>query len=166
MPELHGSAREAAAGALPAGVLPAGAVALAVVRFRPAPARVPVGPVPSRGRTFVRLQVVQAVLLGVGAGVINSRLREHQLVFARAAFVVGGHVLPLARVLGAPVLRPPGAVMVAVTAATAPPPPHLRRRAPPRGSGRHCTALPCFGCAGALWAAVLATVARACPSRG
>lgn len=155
---LHGSARTTAAAA---GALLAVAVTFAVLRSRRAPAPAPAGPVPPRGRPFVRLLVVQAVLLGVGAGLINSRLHEHQLVFAWAALVVGGHFLPLARILGAPVLRLLGAAMVTVVALTA-----ATALAAPDTTPWIWQALPGLGCAAALWAAVLATGARARPSHG
>ncbi|MFJ3876765.1 hypothetical protein ACIPW5_04830 [Streptomyces sp. NPDC090077] len=146
---LHGSARAVAAAA---GALILVAVTFAVLRPGRRPAPAPAAPGPPRGRAFVRLLVVQAVLLGVGAGIINSRLHAHQLVFSWAALVVGGHFFPLARILGAPLLRVLGAVMagvVALTAATA--------LAAPDTTPWIWQALPGLGCAGALWAAVLAT---------
>ncbi|WP_185899569.1 hypothetical protein [Streptomyces sp. WAC07061] len=155
---LHGTARAAAAAA---GALLVVAVTFAVLRSRRAPAPTPAGPVAPRGRAFVRLLVVQAVLLGVGAGLINSRLHTPQLAFAWAALVVGGHFFPLARVLGAPLLRVLGAVMVAVVAATA-----ATALAAPGTTPWIWQALPGLGCAGALWAAVLATGARTRARRG
>ncbi|RST08841.1 hypothetical protein EF910_00990 [Streptomyces sp. WAC07149] len=149
---LHGPARTAGA---VVGALLAIAVTLAVLRSRRAPVPAPAGPVPPRGRAFVRLLVVQAVLLGVGAGLINSRLHPPQLAFSWAALVVGGHFFPLARVLGAPLLRVLGAAMVAVVAVTA-----ATALTAPGTTPWIWQALPGLGCAAALWAAVLATGAR------
>ncbi|RSS52879.1 hypothetical protein EF912_19050 [Streptomyces sp. WAC07061] len=83
------------------------------------------------------------------------------MAFAWAALVVGGHFFPLARVLGAPLLRVLGAVMVAVVAATA-----ATALAAPGTTPWIWQALPGLGCAGALWAAVLATGARTRARRG
>ncbi|MEU7646429.1 hypothetical protein [Streptomyces huasconensis] len=153
---LHGGPRRAVAAA---GAVLAVAVAFAVLRARSRPASPPVGAPQPRGRAFVRLIVVQAVLLGVGAGLLNSRFDEPQLAFCWAALVVGGHFFPLARVLDAPLLRLLGAVMVGVVAVTV-----TLALAAPDTTPWIWQALPGLGCAGALWAAVLATGLRA-PAR-
>ncbi|WP_073919823.1 hypothetical protein [Streptomyces sp. CB00455] len=153
---LHGGPRRAAA---VAGAVLAVAVTFAVLRARSRPVALQAAAPQPRGRAFVRLIVIQAVLLGVGAGLVNSRLDKPQLAFCWAALVVGGHFFPLARVLDAPLLRVLGAVMVAVVAATA-----AVALAAPGTTPWIWQALPGFGCACALWAAVLATGLRA-PSR-
>ncbi|GLX52829.1 hypothetical protein Shyhy01_57790 [Streptomyces hygroscopicus subsp. hygroscopicus] len=152
---LRGEARQTTAAA---GAVLIVAVVFAVMRLRKVHRVAPMrsgAPLPRRGRAFTRLLVVQAVLIGVGGGLISTRFHQPHAVFAWAALVVGAHFFPLARVLGAPVLKVLGTAMVAVAAAA------LIVAASLGGSQAVWQGLPGLGCAAALWGAVLVSAVRA-----
>lgn len=67
---------------------------------------------------FVPLIVVQAVLIGVGCGLLNGALGRPHLVFAWTALVVGAHFFPLSRTFRTPGLRVLGGAMVLLALVT------------------------------------------------
>jgi hypothetical protein len=90
-------------------------VAVAAVRMRAAADRSrprPERPGDAR-RTFVLVNVVQAVLI-VGAAVVLNRLGLSAFIAPAACVVVGLHFLPLAGLFAVPLYRLTGAVLVVV----------------------------------------------------
>ncbi|MGW4518429.1 hypothetical protein ACWEO4_42490 [Streptomyces sp. NPDC004393] len=105
---------------------------------------------------FTTLVMLQAVLIGVGCGLLGTRLHQPHLVYAWPAFVVGAHFLPLAHHWAAPSLRLLGSGMMLVGLATAVIVlGHLRGT--PAGLWMW---LPGLGCAALMWLAALASVLR------
>lgn len=121
--------------------------------FRTPPARRPrtggVGP------RFVTIIVVEAVVLGVGNNYLRTGLGRPELMYTWSALVVGVHFIPMARRLGAPLLKVVGIAMIAVAAAT------FAVTRLTDGGADTWQAVPCLGSAAILWLAVVATTARA-----
>ncbi|MEU1316179.1 hypothetical protein [Streptomyces tibetensis] len=105
---------------------------------------------------FTRIVLLQAVLIGVGCGLLNTRLHQPHLTYAWPALVVGAHFLPLARNWAAPSLRLLSAGMMLVGLATAIVVLTGLRGAP---AGLWMW-LPGLGCAALLWAAALVSALR------
>ncbi|MER7478979.1 hypothetical protein ABTX60_15200 [Streptomyces sp. NPDC126510] len=113
-------------------------------------------PRPEPRISFTRLVLLQAVLIGVGCGLLNTRLHQPHLTYAWPALVVGAHFLPLARNWAAPSLRLLSAGMMLVGLATAVVVLTGLRGAP---AGLWMW-LPGLGCAALLWAAALVSALR------
>jgi hypothetical protein len=120
------------------------------------PAAVRRSPRPEPRISFTRLVLLQAVLIGVGCGLLNTRLHQPHLTYAWPAFVVGAHFLPLARNWAAPSLRLLGAGMMLVGLATAVVVLTDLRGAP---AGLWMW-LPGLGCAALMWIATLGSALR------
>jgi len=157
LPTLHSTIRlVVTAAGLAVLVLSAGAIALLRRAARSAPSQSqPSPPRPTGGPRFIRVLIVEVVLLAVGNNYLGHQLHRPELMYEWSTVIVGAHFLPLSRTWNSPVVRVLGLALLAVAAVTA---------MVVVGTGADRVTwqiLACFGAATCLWASALATVGLA-----
>lgn len=107
------------------------------------------------GPRFLRIVLIEAVVLGVGNNLLRTTFHRPELMLTWSALVVGAHFFPMARTLRAPLLRLVGSAMIATVAVAA------LLSLLPGASADVWQAVPGIGCAAVLWAAAAGTAVRA-----